>query len=244
MEVITAVIFAYGGDALLVPLAAHSARLAGCLPVVIDDEAHPLPGHVRGLLHAAGAIYQTSGFNRRGNLNGTDCAAWIAASMADVAIRHGAEYCIKLDADTLLLDAEAFRGSVGCRSSRVARREAFGACYSLETGTAAIVASHLAAQPQDDAAPEDVTIWAAVRDLGLSHRLRDFHPGRGLFCAAPQNASPSDCRRFASITFGNPPRGGWTDRGLEIRRRMLPFVEWLTQDSTCQGPSAKLERRP
>lgn len=244
MEIIPAVIFAYAGDALLVPLAARSAQLAGCQPFVIDDEANPLPGHVQGHLHAAGVIYQTSGFNRRGNLNGTDCAAWIAAILADIGIRYGAEFCIKLDADTILLNAEAFRGSVGCRSSRVARREAFGACYSLETGTAAIVASHLAVQPQDDAAPEDVTIWAAVRNLGLSHRLRDFHPGRGLFCAAPANANPSDCRRFASITFGNPPKTGWGDRGLEIHRRMSPFVEWITKDSACQAVSTGVGIRP
>lgn len=236
------VIFAYQGDAIPVVLTARSAVAAGCIPVIVDDAAHPLPGHVRGELWALGAEYQADPMPRRGNLNGTDVAAWIAGKLADAALRHGAEYCIKLDADTLLLDAEAFRGSVGCRSSRVARREAFGACYSLETGTAAIVASHLAVQPQDDAAPEDVTIWAAVRELGLPHRLHDFNPGAGVFCAAPQDANPADCRRFASITFGNPPRGGWRDRGLEIRRRMLPFVEWLTQDSACQWPKLRLDR--
>ena len=244
MEVIPAVTFAYGCDALLVPLAARSARLAGCRPVVIDDKANPLPGHVRGLLDGMEADYQACGFERRGNLNGTDCAAWIAAIMADIAIRYGASYCIKLDADTLLLDAEAFRGSVGCRSSRVARRDAFGACYSLEAGAAAVVASHLAVQPQDDGAPEDTTIWGAVRSLGLPHRLIDFDPSAGIFCAAPENANPEDCRRFASITFGNPPPGGWRDRGLEIRRRMAPFVDWLARDSACQPVSRRLDSRP
>jgi hypothetical protein len=170
------VIFAYQGDAIPVVLAARSAVAAGCVPVIVDDAAHPLPGHVRGTLWALGAEYQADPMPRRGNLNGTDVAAWIAGKLADAALRHGSWHAIKLDADTLLVDAGRFRGTVGCKSS------------------------------VDPEAPEDLTIWAEVRRLVLPHHLEDFDPERGLFCAAPPWASVGQARNFAAITFGNPPR--------------------------------------
>lgn len=225
------VIFAYQGDAIPVVLAARSAVAAGCMPVIVDDAAHPLPGHVRGALWALGAEYQADPMARRGNLNGTDVAAWIARKLADAALRHGSWHAIKLDADTLLVDAGRFRGTVGCKSSSVSRRDAFGACYSLQYGTASIVASSLAAQPVDPEAPEDLTIWAEIRRLVLPHHLEDFDPERGLFCAAPPWASVGQARNFAAITFGNPPRDpSW--------RQMRAFLEYLERTSQDLGLSS------
>lgn len=219
-------IFAYSGDAMFLPLAVRGAMITGCAVRVIDDAANPMPSHVVGWLDHVGVEYQMSIWPRRGNLNGTDCAAGICRALASAARDHGSEHAIKLDADTLMIRPDAFRGNTGCKSTTMERREAFGCCYSLDAVTADKCAQSLTALPLDPTAPEDVTIWRHVAASGDPFRLDEFCPSGGLFSGVPGNASPDGCERFAALTFGNRPPGGWHCRPLEIFRRMSRFLRY------------------
>lgn len=214
-------IFTFRGDALPVLEAARSVVAAGCLPVICDDAADPLPPWCRGSLEAMGCEYLRTTFPRRGNLNGTDCAAGIAGTLAAAAARHDSPVAIKVDADTVLLDPVPFLpGNVGMGSATIARREAFGCAYSLAATTARGVAASLTAAPLDPSAPEDVTIWREVQRSGHPCTLHEFAPLGGLLCAVPTDIDAVAPRRFAALTLGNPPPGGWTDRPLQIARSM------------------------
>lgn len=221
MEVIPACIFAYSGDSLPVKECVRGAILAGLLPVVCDDSHNPLPRTTVAMLRNMGALYQQTFFIRNGNLNGTHCAAGIAATMYQVCDDVGARIAIKLDADTIVLRKEVFtETSTGIHSSLHHRREAFGCVYSLTKRTAKVVADYLESQPNDPTAPEDITIWRAMKTKKREHIMHDFRRDGGAFSAVPTHFDPLQCFRFAACTFGNPPVTGWTDRPLQIHNAM------------------------
>ncbi|MFD0893990.1 hypothetical protein ACFQ5Q_10175, partial [Luteolibacter ambystomatis] len=90
--ILPACIFTYAGGALVLPWTVRGALRAGLVPVVCEDAASPLPGHVRGWLMHEGIDLITTTFPRRGNLNGTDCAAGICRTLAETALRYGATH--------------------------------------------------------------------------------------------------------------------------------------------------------
>jgi hypothetical protein len=222
-------IFTYRGDELPLRECVRSVLAARLCPVVCDDSADPLPEWILGWLDSVGAEYLTTLFPRRGNLNGTDCAAGIARTMAAAAKRYGMPSALKLDADTILIDPTPFlAGNVGACSTTQARRDAFGACYALRRETAENIARELEFQPIDETAPEDLTVWQTARDLGEALTLHDCKPDSGLFAAVPISSSPEDCMRFASLTFGNEPTQGWQNRPLQIAQEMRRFNDRIS----------------
>ncbi|QUE53062.1 hypothetical protein KBB96_09240 [Luteolibacter ambystomatis] len=106
--ILPACIFTYAGGALVLPWTVRGALRAGLVPVVCEDAASPLPGHVRGWLMHEGIDLVTTTFPRRGNLNGTDCAAGICRTLAETALRYGATHVLKLDDDTVVMDRRVF----------------------------------------------------------------------------------------------------------------------------------------
>ena len=223
-------IFTYRGDELPLRECVQSVLSARLCPVVCDDAADPLPEWILGWLDSVGAEYLTTFFQRRGNLNGTDCAAGIARTMEAAARRYGTPSAIKLDADSIIIDPTPFlEGNVGACSTTQNRRDAFGACYALRRETAAAIARELEFRPLDETAPEDLTIWQTARELGEPLKLHDFDPECGLFACVPIGSSPDDCLRFASLTFGNEPPEGWTNRPLQIAQEMRRFNQRLSQ---------------
>ena len=224
-----AVTFTHSGGEHRIRWWAEGIRQAGLIPVVCDDARDPLPGTARGWLHAAGVEYRQTRWDRRGNLNGTDVAAGICRELAAAAERHAAPYALKVDDDTAICDPEIFTcaeqaGAVGLTWTAGGRSEAFGMAYALRADVAAGAAEALALLPLDATAPEDLTVWrAAVALSGPAGVMRwDFDPEAGPFSALPANADVCDAvRRFAVLTVGNPPAGGWKDRSRETSARLL-----------------------
>jgi hypothetical protein len=223
-------IFTFSRDAMPLRECIRSVLLADCIPVICDDAGNPLPGWMRGWLDHHGIDYRQTEWPRRGNLHGTDVAAGICDEMADAAERHGTGNAMKLDSDTILIEPAWFAGNTCFTSILQLQRDAYGCSYALETSAARKVAKHLRqTHPQPNPkAPEDLTIWRTMAQLGIPHFVHEFDPDEGPFCAAPVGADPSDnCRRFGAITFGNEPEGGWTDRPLQTASEMRRFVNWL-----------------
>lgn len=216
----TAAVFAYAGDALPVLECVRRLVAAGVRTWVFDDAANSLPGWVQGQLYMLGADYYRTTFRRGGNLNGTECCAGMLRAM----LATGSEVVLKIDADTLLVRPWFFvDGNVGCCSTIVARRDAFGCCYSIRRETAQAALRIIEGMPAEPYAPEDLTIWAAIRATGHSFEMIDHDPEGGGLVAVPAGAPVDRPTRFAALTFGNTPAGGWCDRGLQVSQEMRRF---------------------
>ena len=203
---IPAAIFAYAGDSLAVIECARHAGSMGLRAVIFDDSRHPLPGWALGQLSRMGVGYELTTFDRRGNLNGTECCR----GMIEAMLSLDAPVVIKLDADTLVVRPDAFApGNVGCCSTGTGRRDAFGACYSVRSETLEAAGRILAGLPHDPTCPEDLTIWSAIRATGHSFEMLDHHPDGGGLAAVPVGVAVDRPERFAALTFGNPPAEGW-----------------------------------
>jgi hypothetical protein len=227
----TAAVFAYAGDALPVIECCLRLMRAGVRPWVFDDAKASLPGWVRGSLFQMGAGHFLADFDRRGNLNGTECCLGILSAMLSTE----AETVLKIDADTLLVRPEFFApGNVGCCSTMTARRDAFGACYSLNRDTIKAALAILRGMPRDPYCPEDLTIWSAIRATGHPFEMIDHHPDGGGLAAVPIGSPVDRPERFAALTFGNPPKGGWEDRQIQVALEMRRFASAIDRAREIQ----------
>ena len=223
---IPACIFAYSGDSLPLRECVRGAKLAGLLPVVFDDAHNHMGRSVWAWIESQGGMYFHTDFNRRGNLNGTECAAGIARALHGTMTLTKTRQAFKIDADTIIQRPERFQGiTSGICSTLIKRREAFGCCYTLTKDAAQRVAAELESMP-DDAIPEDLAIWQAIKRLKIRHELHDFDPKGGAFSAVPASFDPADCMKFDVLTFGNRPTGGWKDRKMEITLAMKKLNDW------------------
>jgi hypothetical protein len=226
---IPACIFTHAGAALWLPWTVRGALLAGFIPVVCQDAFSPLPPQTLGWLEAQGVEIRTTRFTRRGNLNGTDCAAGICREMAEACVRHGSTHCLKLDDDTAVIWPSTFTkrlqfDAVGLTHAD-GRPGAYGLAYCLHRDVAAHVAARLEALPIDPSVPEDLTIWNMARQAGSWCELPFRHEG-GPWSALPPGYDVEDAvRRFSVLTVGNAPEGGWTDRPRQMERAMRGLVE-------------------
>jgi hypothetical protein len=225
---IPACIFTYSGAALRLPWAVRGALLAGLVPVVCQDIADPLPPHVLGWLAGEGVEVRTTAFPRRGNLNGTDCAAGICRELARACNRHGSTHAIKLDDDTLIVRRQVFTqhlpsGAVGLTWT-AGRPGAYGLAYCLSRETAEAAAKHLEASELTTDAPEDLTVWHAAKQFGTWAEV-PFQLTGGGWSAFPLGADPDEAvQRFDVLTVGNRPEGGWKDRPRQMAAMMKILV--------------------
>ena len=210
------------------------------------DAAAPLPPHVLGWLASQGIEVRSTTFPRRGNLNGTDCAAGICRELEAACQRHRSSHAIKLDDDTVIVRPEVFgrhfaAGAVGLTWT-AGRPGAYGLAYALSRHTAGLAARQLEVQPLDPNAPEDLTIWHAARIVGTVIEL-PFQPSAGPWSAYPCHADPvAAMERFDVLTVGNPPPGGWSDRPRETALLMRRLVEAaMVLQSPCKAGAPALQ---
>ncbi|MGC4017482.1 MAG: hypothetical protein QM755_23655 [Luteolibacter sp.] len=223
-----ACIFTYAGGALIIPYTVRLARCAGMIPIVCEDAAAPLPGNVRGWLASEGVELIATTFPRRGNLNGTDCAAGICRTLAATARRHGTTHAMKLDDDTVVVDARVFTRHRHARAVGLTwpggRPGAYGMAYMLRADVAEKAAARLERGTFRPTAPEDITVWETVARCGPVIERR-FRARRGPFSALPLGA-PID-RRFDVLNMGTPPPGGWRNRPVQMvteMKRVFPAL--------------------
>jgi hypothetical protein len=222
--ILPAVIFTYGGDAPALPWCVLGARQAGLLPVVAEDAAAPLPAHTRGWMARRGVRLWATTFPRRGNLNGTECAAGICRTLAAAAGYYGTEFCLKLDTDTMVVRRSVFEGDEDAAMVALTcpddRPGAYGMAYRLSAAAALEIAGRLGSGAVDPGAPEDVTVWRAAGAVGrVAERL--FASDSGPFSGLPWDADAGGfAARFDVLTVGNPPGQGWVDRALQTAERL------------------------
>jgi hypothetical protein len=226
---IPACIFTYAGAALRLPWAVRGALQAGLIPIVCQDGAAPLPRHVLGWLESKGIEIRTTAFPRRGNLNGTDCAAGICLELADACARHQSSHALKLDDDTVIVRPDRFLvpgdTAVGLSWPQEGREAAFGMAYAMPGCAAARAAEKLEAGPVEPDVPEDLTVWRALEGI-CSRWLHPFDPAGGPFTALPLGGDADEAvRRFDVVTVGNPPVDGWKDRDRQMAGEMRQVVE-------------------
>jgi hypothetical protein len=224
--------FTHSGGALRIRWWVQGVRQAGFVPVVFDDMHDPLPGWARGWLEAERVEYRYTQWDRRGNLNGTDVAWRICQILHRTALRHGVSHALKVDDDTVILDPELFTESGGAAAVGLTwagdpRGGAYGMAYALRADVAEVVAQALHRVPLDPRAPEDLTVWAAVRAIAGAAEMvaHEFDPEIGPFSALPATADVRDAiERFGVLTVGNPPPGGWRNREQETAARLRQVV--------------------
>ena len=229
--ILPACIFTHSGAALRLPWAVRGALLAGLIPVVCQDGADPLPPQTLGWLEAQGVEVRTTTFTRRGNLNGTDCAAGIASELEAACVRYACSHAIKLDDDTIIVDPAIFTrhllfDAVGLTHTD-GRPGAYGLAYMLSRRIACVIAAELETLPLDTRVPEDLTIWHQAKRHGLCHEL-PFDPGPigGPWSAIlPHHDAPDAVKRFAVLTVGNEPPRGWKDADRQRAGEMRRLVE-------------------
>lgn len=226
---IPACIFTYSGAALRLPWAVRGALHARLIPIVCQDGAEPLPPQVLGWLESEGIEIRSTAFPRRGNLNGTDCAAGICLELAEACIRHQASHALKLDDDTVIVRTNRFRvpgdTAVGLSWPDRGAEAGSGMAYALPGYAAAHAAKELQELPLDPKAPEDLTVWAALHGL-CSRQLHPFDPLGGPFTALPLGGDARQAvERWDVVTVGNPPEGGWQDRGRQTAEELRRVVE-------------------
>lgn len=239
---VPAVTFTYAADAAAVPLWCRIHHRVGLRPVVIEDGAAPLPPWASGWLAARRVPLIRSSFPRRGNLNGTDTAAAIAATIASVCRCLRAPAAIKIDIDTAvirpatLLCHHPCASLVGLAWPAAGSPHTFGLAYLLAAPAARAIAAHLSSIPLDPSAPEDRTIWQAAATLGIPRLALPFDPTSGPFAAVPHFADPSDAaRRFSVLTWGNPDPSSSGRRSLPaILSGLRSTLSAITQDQV--GP--------
>lgn len=203
---IPACIFTYSGDALPLRECVRGVIAAGLVPFVFDDEESPLPRYMVEWIKSQDAQYHVTDFPRNGNLNGTECALGIVSCMIMAMNLSRERIALKIDSDTLILDASPFlTESTGVCATSENRHTPYGACYSLTMSAA--MAAFVGLQGQSDpTSPEDLTIWREVFRSNTAHTIHDFNPSGGAFSAVPEIFHPADCLKFSVCTFGNQPR--------------------------------------
>lgn len=223
--------FTHSGGRWRLPWWVKGVRQAGLLPVVVDDVHDPLDASAVVELRRDGVEYRRTTWRRRGNLNGTDVAAGICEELAAAAKRYGSAYALKCDDDTAIIEPGLFTPAATCTAVGLTwagdpRGGAYGMAYALRRDVAAAVAHCLRLLPLDPAAPEDLTVWGAVRAMGRDQVIEhEFDPIGGPFCALPIGADPREAvRRFGVVTVGNRPPEGWRDKPVQTAARLRQVV--------------------
>lgn len=155
-------IFTYSGDADVLPVCISATRRAfpGAPIHVIDDNASPLKPDQVALL---GDIHYTrSVWDRKRNLNGPECIRGILDTMHENVSRYGADYAVKIDADTLVLRSERhlewMQNSVGHFTQTTPEKFFGGMFYGIRYDILDICRQNAHAMQLPEKANEDNTI--------------------------------------------------------------------------------------
>lgn len=130
---------------------------------IMDDYHHPW---VESFPEKEGWRYFKTTFDRRGNLNGKECAESMLAAMLKVTLAFGLDHIVKIDSDTILLKPDFGFGLNYCGSAETPDKVyyGYGSCYSM--GRLALLSAYafLSANPieKDSMKGEDCLIGNAV----------------------------------------------------------------------------------
>jgi hypothetical protein len=159
LRAMTAIIYTHPPDYLIAGLAARVLARQGIRVLFAIDEHHP------SFACEHGAIIRTR-FERRGNLNGSE----FIRSHLRLMLEHATgAYTLKVDSDTLLLDAAALlaqRAGVAVGTWIEGMAGMYGCCYALRSDALPAMIAAADALPDTVFAMEDKTIGELAACVG------------------------------------------------------------------------------
>lgn len=135
---------------------------------VFDDEKHPLP------YQPPNTQYTLTTFNRRGNLNGTECVNGELWCMYEAAKISQAHVVVKVDSDVIvnsldwILEKDFMCSHIGFHIGEN-KRHISGCCYSLPTWSIIPMIRALKNYPPNTDLGESFIIGHLADTVGLSH---------------------------------------------------------------------------
>lgn len=212
------VIFTYTADSLLMLECVGALIDAGLKRVFIYEEAEkPLTAECKAALPPE-VIVRQSVFARGTNLNGHACIAGMARCYLDVLEETGHSHVIKIDSDTLVLDAFgtllAVAEDVTYMAATHPERFAYG-WYQLISRR--LAEALLNPAPEIDVR-EDVGTCMTAFALGGDVRLKLIDTRGGLTYGYQYGTlAPEAYLAFETVTFGDWLRTGATDTATQRR---------------------------
>lgn len=163
-------IFTYGKDAYLVGQCVTALRRIGATRsniFVFDDANEPLPYPIPN------TQYKQTHFDRKGNLNGSECADGELLCMLEASKATNAHVVVKVDSDVLvnnlnwILEADFMNSHVGFHIGE--RNHISGCCYSLPCWSIVPLLREIKKLPDDTTIGESILITHLAHSIGLSH---------------------------------------------------------------------------
>lgn len=227
-------------------------RLRPSAPITVaaDGDGGDYPAGVR--------IVRTT-FDRQRNLNGGEAIVGVLDSMIEAAEYAGADWCWKIDPDTVLLNdavlnvREATMAGYACPDNRAGLCRPglclLGCCYGLQIDLARRVRDFWRRMPVQDGTAEDVAITGVAYAIGAERHMLPVNQTLpyAMHFWRWTNPLPIERYRFASaVNLGNP--GGTLAQQVELARRLVDQMPATVKQSlTVAKPhrvhSDEVERR-
>jgi hypothetical protein len=243
---IPVVIFTFSCDHACTVFAARSALDAGLGPVFVEvDAANPLPPATTDELRRLGCRVAETTFPRNGNIRGMESMKGLLASYLKVFEATGATHLVKLDADTMILDAgrlkQAAADDVSCAALSHGGTPFYGMCMVIAsrlTHTMGTIArsSGQFAEFDNRNFYEDIVIGTMSQRLRLGEtRQWPFDAaggfGAGYLYTRAKDSFEEYARKYDVITFGNrhliPGDGSPCAKRDKVAETMLEFQKIL-----------------
>lgn len=240
------VIFTFSCDHACTVFAARSALDAGLGPVFVAVDAdNPIPPATDAELRRRGCRVSETTFPRLGNIRGMEAMKGMLAFYTTVFDVTGATHLVKLDADTVILDAgrlkQAAADDVTCAAMSHGGTPFYGMCMVIASrlvhtmGTLARSTGQFAGFDNRNFY-EDIVIGTMSQRLRLGEtRQWPFDPaggfGAGYMYSEAKLPLADHAGRFDVITFGNrhliPGEGSPCAKRDKVAETMLEFQRIL-----------------
>lgn len=241
-----AVIFSFSCDHACTVFAARSALDAGLGPVFVEvDAANPLPSATIAELVRRGCRVAETTFPRNGNIRGMESMKGLLASYTKVFEATGATHLVKLDADTMILDAgrlkQAAADDVSCAAMSHGATPFYGMCMVVSS-TLVHTMGTIARSAGQFAGFGNLNFYEDIVTGTMSQRLRlgetrqwPFDPqggfGAGYLYTQAKDSFDDYARKYDVITFGNrhliPGDGSPCAKRDKVAETMLEFQRIL-----------------
>jgi len=210
-----AVIYTHPPDYLAAVTAARQWQSIGVRPILALDAGDPL-------FFPPGIETVRTTFRRNGNLNGTSFIREHLRLLRDLSGTDD-EWAIKADSDALCFGLHWLqsRKEIAVGSWSPAHRGFYGFCYAVRCSVLGAMIAAADNLPDDDAAPEDVTIGELADSCGGSFRYEILSPGSPFAAFNWESEDPAAAWRgnFEVLAFQRSQGRGHR----EVSAKMLEF---------------------
>lgn len=244
--IIPVVIFTFSCDHACTVFAARSALDAGLGPVFIAvDAANPIPAATDAELRRFGCRVSETTFPRLGNIRGMDSMKGMLAFYTSVFEATGATHLVKLDPDTMILDAERLKQAaaddVACAAMSHGATPFYGMCMVVSSPLVHTMGT-IGRSAGQFAGFSNLNFYEDIVTGTMSQRLRlgetrqwPFDPaggfGAGYLYVQAKDSLATYAEKYDVVTFGNrhliPGDGSPCAKRDKVAETMLEFQRIL-----------------